>query len=94
MMGIPAGPEAPSSSPLSHGKPVTCPSCGWQQIVMTCAAPGCGRRFIPQPGYSSTLSPYHDPQLEGAHIPSGFREYKAARSTQCVRCGEPCLDRG
>ena len=84
-MGIPADPEA---APPPAGELVSCPSCGWEQAVVTCAAPDCGRRFIPQPGYSRTYSPFHDPHLEGPAVPSGLREHKAQRSTQCVRCGE------
>lgn len=90
-MGIPSDPDAPDLRGSSAGETITCPSCGWEHVVITCGAPECGRRFIPQPGYSQTRSPFHDPELEDTHIPSGFREYKAERSTQCVRCGTKIL---
>lgn len=90
-MGIPADPDPPNHPGPPAGETVACPRCGWEHVVLTCAAPGCGRRFIPQPGYSRTLSPFHDPQLEGPQIPSGFREYKAQKSSQCVRCGVEIL---
>ena len=88
-MGIPADPDHDPTIPLRPS--VACPSCGHVEPVAVCRAPSCGARFFPQPGYSRTLCPLHDPQLEGAEIPTGFRDYKMAKARTCVKCGAQVL---
>jgi hypothetical protein len=91
MMGSPAGPDSPRPPPAPDGEPVTCPGCGWRQDAMTCTTPACDNRFFPQPGYSRSICPHHDPLFGDGPIPAGFRDYKMQKARACIRCADRLL---
>lgn len=86
-MGVIANPDADNEDPNR----VTYPGCGWTGRFTVCAAAGCDTRFVPQPGYSTSRCPLHDPELQRPEVPSGFPAYKMQKARECPRCGDVVL---
>ena len=91
-MGIPADPDGDGPGRAGRFFTQTCPKCGRSERCAMCQAEACEERFVPQPGYSTTRCPLHDPQLNKPEVPASYRAYKLRKAKECARCGEQLLD--